>query len=176
MKKLSQRIALPVLALTISMVACSLGGIGSGSGNSTGSSRSSSGSGSSSSYGSVPLPTDTVDLQSGQVYNVGQAIQDPQSGVIFDVTSAHEDSTLPGLNAGETYALIDITLGNAGTDTVTSSSLTSYVVTAQGSDQTYGESHLFSLTTSDVLTTDKIGANITIWAVNMMSIIRCFTI
>jgi hypothetical protein len=144
------KFVLPALMLFLSVVAC---GIGSKPGSVTnpGSSGSNqgapagSGSNASSNYGNIPLPTDTVDLQAGQVYKIGQAVKDPQSGTIFEVISVRTDSSLPGLNAGETYLMVEIVLGNTGTETFTSSSLGSYVVKAKSDGKSYGEGHILEL-------------------------------
>jgi len=168
--KFPVKVLVPMLFLFLAMVACSLGGnsgnspainnssSGSTQGTSVGNSSSgsdqsaSTGSNSSgSSYGKVPLPTDTVDLKAGEVYKVGQAIKDPATGVIFEVLKATKNNTWPGLNAGETYVVIDILLGNAGTQTYTSSSLGSYMVKAQGSTKAYGLSHFLQLLAAQVI-------------------------
>jgi len=144
MKPLFPKLLLPILALALALAACGLGG--SSAPASSGSSSSGSGSpASGGGYGSVPLPTNTVDLQAGQVYKIGQAVKDPQSGAIFEVTGVRTDSSLPGLNAGETYLMVDIILGNAGTQTFTSSSLGSYVVHAKSDGKSYGEGHILEL-------------------------------
>jgi hypothetical protein len=153
MTKLSPKTALPVLALVFALVACSLGGTGSSqpgevNGAVPGPTDASSGSGGSSSssgYGSVPVPTDTVDLKAGQVYKIGQAVKDPSSEAIFEVIGVRKDSSLPGLSSGETYLMVDILLGNAGTQTFTSSSLGSYVVRAKSDGKVYGEGHILAL-------------------------------
>lgn len=168
--KFSGKVFVPVLFLFLAMVACSLGG---NSGNSPAVNNSSSGStqstpvesspsgsdqssstgsnSSGSSYGKVPLPTDTVDLKTGEVYKVGQAIKDPATGAIFEVLNVSKNNTWPGLNAGETYLVIDILLGNAGTQTISSSSLGSYLVKAKGSDTAYGLSHILQLLAAQVI-------------------------
>ncbi len=149
MKYLFPKIVLPILVLALATMACGLGGNSSASGAANGAGsgpdQSSSGSGGSSSYGNVPLPTDTVDLQAGQVYKVGQAVKDPKDGVIFQVTGMRFDNTLPGLNSGETYLLIDMILGNTSSQTISSSSLGSYLVTAKSDGKTYGEGHILAL-------------------------------
>jgi len=147
MKKHSLKIVLPVLALALALVACSLGGAAApvSGGSSSSGSGSSASSGGSSGYGPVPVPTNTVDLKAGQVYKIGQAVKDPQSGAIFEVTGVRTDGSLPGLNAGETYLMVDILLGNAGTQTFTSSSLGSYVVKAKSDGKSYGEGHILEL-------------------------------
>lgn len=158
MKKFSPKIILPVLALVFALIACSLGGTGSSTpgevnGGLPGSDQTSGSSGSSS-YGNVSLPTDTVDLQAGQVYKVGQAIKDPQTGAIFQVTGVRTDSSLPGLSTGETYLMVDIILGNAGTQTFTSSSLGSYVVRAKSDGKSYGEGHVLELIAAQAVPQD----------------------
>lgn len=115
----------------------------------------SSGSGQSSGYGKTSVPTNTVDFQSGQVYQVGQAVKDSNSGVIIEVTGVRFDNTLPGLDSGQTYALIDITLGNSGTQTYSTSSIGSYSVLAKGSGATYGEGHLLDLLAAKIINPDN---------------------
>jgi len=156
MKRYSLKILLPVLALALALVACSLGGAaapGEVNGAVPGPTQPASG-GSSTSYGSVPLPTDTVDLQAGQIYKIGQAIKDPQSGAIFEVVGVRTDGSLPGLNAGETYLMVEIILGNAGTQTFTSSSLASYVVKAKSDGKSYGEGHILELLAAQAIPSD----------------------
>ncbi len=149
MKLLFSRIALPVLVIALATMACGLGGNstppGEVNGAVPGPGQSSSGSGASSSYGNVPLPADTVDLQAGQVYKVGQAVKDPKDGVIFQVTGMHFDNTLPGLGAGETYLMIEMTLGNASSQTFSASSLGSFMVKAKSDGKAYGEGHVLAL-------------------------------
>jgi hypothetical protein len=171
------KVLVPTLFLFLAMVACSMGGNSSnspttnknssnsaqstsvGSSSSSADQSSSAGSGSSgsaqsssgSSYGKVPLPTDTVDLKAGEVYKVGQAIKDPASGAIFEVLSVSKNNTWPGLNAGETYLLVDVLLGNAGSQTYSSSSMLSYIVKAKGSDTAYGLGHILQLLAAQVL-------------------------
>jgi len=158
MKKFSPKIILPVLALVFALIACSLGGTGSSAPASGGSSSSGSGSsasgGGSSGYGPIPMPTDTVDLQSGQVYKIGQAVKDPQSGAIFEVVGVRTDNSLPGLSTGETYLMVDIILGNTGTETFTSSSLASYVVRAKSDGKSYGEGHVLELLAAQAIPSD----------------------
>ena len=159
--KFPTKVIIPMLLLILATVACSLGGNSSNppavnNNSSTGSDQNSTaGSGSSgSSYGTVPLPTDTVDLKAGEVYKIGQAIKDPQSGAIFEVNSIKTDNSLPGLNAGETYLMVDILLGNAGTQTFTSSSLGSYVVNAKSDGKSYGEGHILELLAAQAIPSD----------------------
>jgi hypothetical protein len=149
MKKFSPKIILPVLALVFALIACSLGGTGSSApgevnGGLPGSGQTSGNAGSSS-YGNVSLPSATVDLQAGQTYKIGQAIKDPKTGAIFEVTGVRKDSSLPGLSTGETYLMVDILLANAGTQTFTSSSLASYLVRAKSDGKSYGEGHVLEL-------------------------------
>lgn len=139
------RIWLPIALLVILLTtACIPRGIGN-TGN-TGSSGGVQG-------GSVTLPTNTVDNQSGQVYPIGQAVKDPSTGAVVQVNSIKYDSTLPGLAAGETWALINITIGNVGTETVTYSSIASFYVKSSSTGQTYGESlsALIDLAASNLL-------------------------
>jgi hypothetical protein len=154
--KFPVKVIIPMMLLILATVACGLGGnsgnqpavnnnSSSGSDQNPTQSSTSGGGSSGSSYGVVPLPTDTVDLKAGEVYKIGQAIKDPQSGAIFEVTGVRPDSSLPGLKPGETYLMVDIILGNAGTQTVTSSSLASYVVKAKSDGKSYGEGHILEL-------------------------------
>jgi hypothetical protein len=163
--KFPVKVIIPMLLLILATIACGLSGnssntpainnsSSSGSNQTSSSGSNSSGfdqssstgsSSSDSSYGNVPLPTDTVDLKAGEVYKIGQAIKDPQSGAIFEVNSIKTDNSLPGLKSGETYLMVDITLGNAGTQTVTSSSLASYLVKAKSDGKSYGEGHILEL-------------------------------
>jgi len=159
--KFPTKVIIPMLLLILATVACSLGGNSSNppavnNNSSTGSDQNSTaGSGSSgSSYGTVPLPTDTVDLKAGEVYKIGQAIKDPQSGAIFEVNSIKTDNSLPGLKSGETYLMVDILLGNAGTQTFTSSSLSSYVVNAKSDGKSYGEGHILELLAAQAIPSD----------------------
>jgi len=151
MKNNSLKIALPIAALVLALLACSLGGTG---GSAASSSSGGTSGGSSDGYGAVPVPTDTVDLQAGQVYKLGQAIKDPSSGAIFEVTGVREDSSLPGLDAGETYLMVDIILGNAGSQTFSSSSLGSYVVKAKSDGKAYGEGHILALLAAKAIPSD----------------------
>jgi hypothetical protein len=163
--KFPLKVMFPMLLLVLAAIACSVGGnssntpainnngssgsnqTSSSGNNSSGSDQSSStvGSSSGSSYGNVPLPTDTVDLKAGEVYKIGQAIKDPQTGAILEVTGVRPDSSLPGLRSGETYLMVDTILGNAGTQAFTSSSLASYVVKAKSDGKSYGEGHVLEL-------------------------------
>jgi len=122
-----------------------------GSGSSDSAQSSSSGSNSSGSYGKVALPTDTVDLKAGEVYKVGQAIKDPASGAIFEVLSVNKNNTWPGLNPGETYLVLDVLIGNAGSQTLTSSSVGSYMVKAKGDNKAYGLGHILQLLAAQVI-------------------------
>jgi hypothetical protein len=159
------KVLIPMLLLILATAACGLGGnssnppainnsSSSGSDQTSSSGSNSSGSDQSSTtrsgssgtpYGTVPLPTGTVDLKAGQVYKIGQAIKDPQSGAIFEVTGIRPDSSLPGLSAGETYLMVDIILGNSGTQTISASSLGSFVVNAKSDGKSYGEGHVLEL-------------------------------
>jgi len=164
--KFPLKVIIPVSFLVLAVVACGFSGNStnpsaasnngsSGSDQSSSSGGSSSASGSSSSgYGKVPLPTDTVDFKPGEVYKVGQAIKDPTTGAIFEVLKVSKNNTWPGLNPGETYILIDVLLGNTGSQTYSSSSLGSYMVKAKGSTTAYGLSHILSLLAANVLTND----------------------
>ena len=163
--KFPTKVMIPMLLLILATVACSLGGnssnppatnnnSSSGSDQSPTQSSTSGGGSSGSSYGTVPLPTDTVDLKAGEVYKIGQAIKDPQSGAIFEVNGIKTDNSLPGLNAGETYLMVDILLGNAGTQTFTSSSLGSYVVNAKSDGKSYGEGHILELLAAQAIPSD----------------------
>ncbi|HTX92232.1 MAG TPA: hypothetical protein VMC09_13550 [Anaerolineales bacterium] len=143
------KILIGMVVLFFSIAACGLGRNSGSAPNATSASSNppaSAGGGSSSAgYGSVPVPTDTVDLKAGQVYKVGQAVKDPQTGAIFEVTGVSTNGSLPGLNAGETYLMVEITLGNAGTQTFSSSSLGSYLVRAKSDGKGYGEGHILAL-------------------------------
>jgi hypothetical protein len=167
------KVLVPTLFLFLAMVACSMGGNSSnspttnnsssnsaqstsvGSSSSSSDQSSSAGSGSSgSSYGVVPLPTDTVDLKAGEVYKIGQAIKDPQSGTIFEVTGIRPDSSLPGLSNGEIYLMVDIILGNAGSQAISASSLGSFVVNAKSDGKSYGEGHVLQLLAAQAIPSD----------------------
>ena len=89
--KFPTKVMIPMLLLILATVACSLGGnssnppaannnSSSGSDQSPTQSSTSGGGSSGSCYGTVPLPTDTVDLKAGEVYKIGQAIKDPAVG------------------------------------------------------------------------------------------------
>lgn len=145
MKKLFNKTAGVVVVLAFVLSACSLGGSGSPS---TGTSNGSSGSGG---YGTTSVPANPLAFTSGQVYQVGQAVVDPATGVIIEVTGVRYDATLPGLDAGQTYALVDITLGNSGTQTFSTSSLGSFSILAKASGKTYTESGLIDLLAAQVL-------------------------
>ncbi len=136
-----------VMVLAFVLSACSLGGGASLTGTSNGS----SGSGQSSSYGKTSVPANPVAFTAGQVYQVGQAVVDPSTGVIIEVTGVRYDTSLPGLSAGQTYALVDITLGNSGTQTFSASSLGSFSILSKSSGKTYTESGLIDLLAAKVL-------------------------
>ncbi len=100
----------------------------------------SSGPSATASAGNVPVPTDTVAYEKGKVYDVGQAVKDDKTGVVFQVNDVKFDSSLAGLSSGQTWALITITLGNAGTASYSASSIASFGVKSKSTGQSYSES------------------------------------
>jgi hypothetical protein len=110
---------------------------------------------SSSGYGLVPLPTNTIDWQKDQVYQIGQAIKDPTSGLIFEVTGVRTDSSVAGLDAGQQWLLADVTIGNTGTDTMTISSAGNFAFRdANGAPAGY-DLHLLSAISAKLLTPEN---------------------
>jgi hypothetical protein len=106
-------------------------------------------------YGLVPLPTGTADWLKDKVFKVGDAIRDPASGLIYQVTSVRTNRTLGGLDTGQTWLLADITIGNAGTETVSISTVGNfYYRDASGNDPGYGL-HLLGALASKILTSDN---------------------
>ena len=50
--------------------------------------------------------------------------------------------------------MVDIVLGNAGTQTITASSLGSYVVNAKSDGKSYGEGHILELLAAQAIPSD----------------------
>lgn len=73
------------------------------------------------------------------MYAVGQAIRDPKSGMVLLVNGIRFDATLPGLEAGQAWALIDLTFGNTGDATITVRPLGDLGVRAEGVTTFYTE-------------------------------------
>ncbi len=90
--------------------------------------------------GNVALPTDTVAYEKGKVYTVGQAIKDDSTGVIFLVNDVKFSASLAGLATGQSWCLVTVTLGNAGTKPYSVSSIGSLGIKSSSSGQTYSES------------------------------------
>jgi hypothetical protein len=103
--------------------------------------------------GNVALPTDTVPYEKGKVYEVGQAVKDDKTGVIFLVDNVKFDSSLAGLSSGESWALITITLGNAGATSYSTSSIINMWIKSSGTGQQYAPS-LSAILSSHVVSTD----------------------
>ena len=118
-----------------------------------GSTGSSGGSATESAGGSVALPTDTVPYEKGKVYDVGQAVKDDKTGVIFLVDSVKFDSSLAGLTPGQSWALITITLGNAGTVSYSTSTMINMWIKSSSTGQQYAAS-LTAILSSHVVPTD----------------------
>jgi hypothetical protein len=103
----------------------------------------------------VPLPTNTVDWQKGKVFKVGDAIKDPTSGLIFQVTDVHRDGSLGGLSAGQTWVLADITIGDDGTQPMSVSPAGDFgYCDANGNDAGFGLNVLAAMT-NNVITSDN---------------------
>ena len=90
--------------------------------------------------GNVALPTDTVSYEKGKVYDVGQAVKDDTTGVIFLINDVKYDASLAGLSAGQTWCLVTVTLGNAGTKPYSVSSIGSLGIKSSSTGQSYTES------------------------------------
>ena len=135
-----------IMVFLVAACTSGLSGLTGGSSSNTGSSG-----------GKVALPTNTVDNQSGQVYAIGQAVKDPTTGAVVLVNSITYNNSLPGLAAGETWALINITIGNAGTETITYSSIASFYVKSSSTGQTYGMplSALVDLLASNIINSNN---------------------
>ena len=70
------------------------------------------------SSGQAALPSNLVQWTEGETYQIGQAVHDPQSGAIVQVNGVRVDDTLPGLETGKEWVLVDMTLGNTGQSTL----------------------------------------------------------
>jgi hypothetical protein len=93
-----------------------------------------------SAVGNVALPSDTVPYEKGKVYSVGQAIKDDATGVIVLVNDVKFNPSLAGLATGQTWCLVTVTLGNAGTASYSSSSIGSLGIKSSSTGQGYTES------------------------------------
>lgn len=103
--------------------------------------------------GNVALPTDTVPHEKGKVYSVGQAVKDDKTGVIFLVDGVKFDSSLAGLTPGQSWALITITLGNAGTVSYSTSTMINMWMKSSSTGQQYAAS-LTAILSSHVVPMD----------------------
>ncbi len=65
------------------------------------------------------MPPNVVANERGKVYAVGDAVKEPRTGLVISVTSVRFDDALPGLNQGQTWALINLTLANTSAEPIT---------------------------------------------------------
>lgn len=102
----------------------------------------------------IDLPADTVPYRYGQIYAIGQAVKDDKTEVIVRVDDVRFDSASGGLDSGETWCVITVTLGNAGAEPYTVSSVGSFGVSSKSTSRTYGE-RIIAAITANLISVDN---------------------